>query len=116
MIYRILIDTVAHEVDATTQTVREYPSGTNLRGAFTAGLSEGLDDIPNPEITNPRARFYFTEAGWRKYGRPMYAAARQRGHTIRVIRRKNPAKSQIVYQDAYQVAILPAPAKRSTKR
>jgi hypothetical protein len=85
MIYRILIDTVAHEVDETTQIEREYPSGTNLRGAFTAGLSEGLDDIPYPRITNPRACFYFTEAGWQKYGRPMYAAARQRGHTIREI-------------------------------
>jgi hypothetical protein len=116
MIYRILIDTVAYELNDTTHTVYEYPSGTNLRGAFTAGLSEGLDDIPFPHITNPRARFYFTEAGWQKYGRPMYAAARQRGHTIRVIRRKNPTKSQIVYQDSYQVAILPAPAKRSSKR
>jgi len=45
-------------------------------------------------------------------GRHMYAAARQRGHTIRLIRRKNPAKSQIVYQDAYQVAILPASRQR----
>jgi hypothetical protein len=113
MIYRILIDTVAHEFDDATQTAHEYPSGTNLRGAFTAGLSEGLDDIPYPHITNPRARFYFTEAGWQKYGRPMYAAALQRGHTIRVVRRKNPAKSQIVYQDAYQVAILPTSAKHS---
>jgi hypothetical protein len=63
-------------------------------------------------ITNPRTRFYFTEAGWQKYGRQMYAAARQRGHTIRIIRRKNPAKSQIVYQDAYQVALLPGRARR----
>ena len=107
MIYRILIDTLVYEMDATTQTMCERPSGTNLRGAFTAGLSQGLGDIPFPRITNSRARFYFTEAGWRKYGRHMYAAARQRGHSIRVIRRKNPLKSQIVYRDAYQVAILP---------
>jgi hypothetical protein len=107
MIYRILIDTIRHEIDATTQTVLEFPSGTNLRGAFSAGLSEGLDDLPYPQLTNPRARFYFTEAGWQKYGRNMYAAARRRGHAIRVIRRKNPDKSQIVYEDDYQLAILP---------
>jgi hypothetical protein len=107
MIYRILIDTIRHEIDSTTQKSLEFPSGTNLRGAFAAGLSEGLDDLPYPQFTNPRARFYFTEAGWQKYGRNMYAAARRRGHTIRVIRRKNPDKSQIVYEDEYQVAILP---------
>jgi hypothetical protein len=112
MIYRILIDTVAHTFDDDMQTMHEFPSGTNMRGAFTAGLSEGLDDIPYPRISNPRARFYFTEAGWQKYGRPMSAAARQRGHIVRVIRRKNPASSQIVYRDAYQVAILPPPSKR----
>src|SRR5262245_47225264 len=111
MIYRILIDTLTYELDATTKTVRERPSGTSLRGAFTAGLSQGLGDIPFPRITNSRARFYFTEAGWQKYGRHMYAAARQRGHIIRVIRRKNPVQSQIVYRDAYQVAILPVPPK-----
>jgi hypothetical protein len=108
MIYRILIDTINYELDETTQNLQEVPSGTNLRGVFTAGLGEGFGDIPNPNLTNPRVRFYFTEAGWQKYGRNVYAAARRRGHTIRVIRRKNPAKSQIVYQDAYQVAILPA--------
>ena len=107
MIYRILIDTVKYEMDATMKRVLEYPSGTNLRGVFTAGFSQGLDDIPFPHLTNPRARFYFTEAGWQKYGRRVYAAARKRGHTIRLIRRKNPAKSQIVYEDVYQVAILP---------
>jgi hypothetical protein len=74
---------------------------------FTAGLSEGLGDIPFPRITNPRARFFFTEAGWKRYGRHVYAAARRRGHRIRLIRRKNPAPSQVVYRDAFQVAVLP---------
>lgn len=106
MIYRILIDSIAYETHAASQELIR-PSGTGLRGVFTAGLSQGLDDIPYPRITNPRARFYFTEAGWRKYGRNVYAAARQRGHAIRVVRRKNPPKSQVVYRDDYQVAILP---------
>lgn len=116
MIYRILIDTIATEFDNATNEMHEYPSGTNLRGAFSAGRSEGLDDIPYPKLTNPRARFYFTEAGWKKYGRPLCDTARRRGHTIRLVRRKNPAKSQVVYRDAHQVAILPASAKRSGER
>jgi hypothetical protein len=107
MIYRILIDTVAYQHDPATQVLHMAPSGTRLRGVFTAGFSQGLADIPFPRITNPRARFYFTEIGWDTYGRHVAAAARQHGHTVRVIRSKNPDRSQIVYQDDYQLAILP---------
>lgn len=107
MIYRLLIDTVTHTFDPAAGVWRELPSGTRLRGAFSAGLSEGLDDIPLPRLDNPRARFYFTEAGWKRYGRNVYAAARRRGHRTRLIRRKNPAPSQVVYRDPYQLAVLP---------
>src|SRR5215211_9533148 len=79
MIYRILIDTVAYQHDPITRQLYSVPSGTRLRGVFTAGFSEGLADIPYPRITNPRARFYFTEIGWRTYGRHVSAAARHHG-------------------------------------
>lgn len=107
MIYRLLIDTITHTFDPATGTWRVLPSGTNLRGVFMAGLSEGFEDIPFPRLDHPRARFYFTETGWKRYGRNVYAAACRRGHRIRLIRRKNPARSQIVYSDPFQVAILP---------
>ena len=86
--------------------------GTCSRGV-RAGLSQGLGDIPFPRITNTRARFYFTEAGWQKYGRHMYAAARQRGHSIRVIRRKNPLKSARLRQPTIVAAQRLAPIPRS---
>ena len=70
MIYRLLIDTITSTFDAETGQWRDHPSQTNLRGVFTAGLSEGLGDIPYPRITNPRARFFFTEAGWKRYVPP----------------------------------------------
>lgn len=108
MIYRILADTTAYVTDPATGELRQVPAGTDMRGVFTAGVSDGLGDIPFPRLSNPRARFYFTEAGWQKYGRHVYTAAVRRGHAVRVIRRKNPARSQIVYEDRYQVAILPA--------
>lgn len=107
MIYRLLIDSVSYRYDPATGACDELPSGTRLRGVFTAGLSEGLGDIPFPRLDNPRARFYFTEAGWKRYGRHVYAAARRRGHRVRLIRRKNPAPSQVVYRDPFQVAVLP---------
>lgn len=107
MIYRILVDTKEHFWDEASKQWLWRPSGTKLRGVFMAGLSEGLGDIPFPHITSPRARFYFTELGWKQYGRHVYNAAIRHGHAVRVIRRKNPRESRVVYRDPYQVAILP---------
>lgn len=111
MIYRILADATAYITDPETNEQRCIPAGTDLRGVFMAGVSEGMGDIPFPRLSNPRARFYFTEKGWQKYGRHVYAAALYQGHAVRVIRRKNPARSQIAYQDEFQVAILPQRAR-----
>jgi hypothetical protein len=70
-------------------------------------LQNGQFDMKLPRITNARARFYFTEAGWERVGRSVAANARQEGRVVKVIRRKNPETSQIVYQDELQVAIIP---------
>jgi hypothetical protein len=59
-----------------------------------------------PLIQNPRARFYFTERGWDKVGRFVARDAREKGFVMRVIRRKNPSASQVVYQDDVQIALL----------
>jgi hypothetical protein len=63
--------------------------------------------LRSPNIANRRARFYFTERGWRKVGRHVAGEARRIGHIVKVIRRKEPARSQVVYRDALQVALLP---------
>ena len=65
-----------------------------------------LHGLCAPLIQNSRARFYFTERGWDKVGRFVAAHARKKGFLMRVIRRKNPPASQIVYQDALQMALL----------
>jgi hypothetical protein len=104
MIYRILADskiTVRHEATKAWITI---PAGP-LMGGFMAGL-EGFA-LNMPDIKNPRTRFYFTEKGWREVGRFVVAEARREGHRVRVWRRKNPLRSQVVYQDKLQVAILP---------
>ena len=69
-------------------------------------------DLKMPNIANPRARFYFTEAGWDQVGKAVAANARREGRVVRVIRRKNPEASQVVYQDALQVAIVPLKRRR----
>jgi hypothetical protein len=88
MIYRILID---------------HP-------ANIWGMCPG--ELRAPNIANRRARFYFTERGWQKIGRFVATEARRAGHVVKVIRRKQPSRSQIVYRDNLQVAILPCRAER----
>ena len=105
MIYRILAETYDIVLDEAAQSWVRTSAG--LRGAFSAGVDQGFGEVPTPHPTNPRVRFYFTEVGWKRFGQGVLTAAREQGRMVRVIRRKNPRKSQIVYQDAYQVAILP---------
>jgi hypothetical protein len=79
-----------------------------LMGAFNAGVADGAwGDLPMPMLSNPRVRFWFTERGWRAYGLRVAAEARASGRAFRVVRRKNPAKSMVVYRDDWQVALLP---------
>ncbi len=109
MIYRV--------VGESTQWVWSEASGAmeidlvspgQLVGAFNAGFAfDAWGDLPMPYLTNPRVRFWFTERGWRAYGLQVAAAARASGRTYRVMRRKNPAKSKVVYRDDWQVALLP---------
>ena len=90
-----------------------YRLKLNLRGKGVVALFYGDImhqlgfDGPRHTKVNPRARFYFTEKGWELYGRQVQSLATKQGFDPRVERRKNPKRSQIVYEDAYQVAILP---------
>jgi hypothetical protein len=74
-----------------------------------AELGKLMDEcgLDGPKVSNKRARFYFTEKGWRVAGRRLASEARKHGHTVKCIRRKNPRQSQVVYRDELQVAILP---------
>jgi hypothetical protein len=79
-----------------------------LMGAYNAGVvGEAWGDLPMPMLSNPRVRFWFTERGWRVYGLRVAAEARASGRVFRVIRRKNPPRSMVVYRDDWQVALLP---------
>ena len=76
-------------------------------------------ELPGPSISNRRARFYFTELGWQRIGRFVATNAGRRGYVVKVIRRKQPSRSQIVYRDDLQVAILPrrfSPSNEQTCR
>jgi hypothetical protein len=82
-----------------------------LRGAMLAMIGD-FGDLKAPHVTNPRARFWFTEAGWKEYGRCMVADAHRCGRTFRLLVRKNPPRSAVVYRDKWQLALLPVKGKR----
>src|SRR5580704_19308573 len=83
---------------------REYQRMTGAGDCF--GNIMFARGLRAPLIQNPRARFYFTERGWDKVGRFVASDAWKKGFLMRVIRRKNPPASQIVYQDDFQIALL----------
>jgi hypothetical protein len=115
VIYRILSDRGEFVVDpARTEDSDDawvwQPTRTEQGGVDRASVD--WRDLPSPDLTNPRARFYFTEEGWQRYGRHVYQSALDAGHQLTVIRRKNPDPSQVVYRDRWQVAILPRKPRR----
>ncbi|MEJ2375193.1 MAG: hypothetical protein P8Y71_07115 [Pseudolabrys sp.] len=79
----------------------------SLRGIETFGAEMDRRGLRAPPLSQPRARFYFTERGWAQVGRHVAAAARRDGYVVKVIRRKQPRRSQVVYRDDLQVALLP---------
>lgn len=113
MIYRILTGVID---EYWSWSEKEYVRvELPLRGAGAPlGAMMWELHLPAPDFDNPRARFWFTEQGWDRVGRALVAEGRRRGYVIKVIRRKNPRRSQIVYQDDLQLALLPlkAPGRR----
>ena len=109
MIYRVVGESgewVWSEKSGALEISRTDTS--RLMGAFNAGIAVGAwGDLPMPGLSNPRVRFWFTERGWRAYGLQVAAEARASGRPFRVLRRKNPPKSMVVYRDDWQVALLP---------
>lgn len=105
MIYRVIAESTYRAWPEPGAEPVEVPGP--LCGAFMAAV-DGWHDLPMPtHLQHPRARFWFTEAGWRRYGRQVAAAAGASGRTYRVLRRKNPPASAVVYRDRWQVAVLP---------
>ena len=112
MIYRIIGETERYRwaKDDDGYDVVKRETGT-LAGAMIAGFGT-FGDLKAPPVRNHRARFWFTEAGWEKYGRDVMADAMRSGRVYRLLRRKNPPGSAVVYRDKWQVAVLPLGKKK----
>ena len=108
MIYRVVGESSEWVWSEESGALEVSLSPGRLMGAFNAGVADGAwGDLPMPGLSNPRVRFWFTERGWRAYGLRVAAEARASGRAFRVIRRKNPPKSMVVYRDDWQIALLP---------
>lgn len=89
-----------------------------VSGAGYGRLADIMDEhgLHGPSLENRRARFYFTERGWEKVGRYVVAEAERLGHVVKVVRRKEPDTSRVIYEDELQVALLPAARSGPTAR
>lgn len=71
--------------------------------------------MPAPRRLSKNTRFYFTEEGWRRYGRKTVAACLTVGQRYRVIRIKEKSVD-IVYRDDVQVAVRPKKSRQVRAR
>jgi hypothetical protein len=108
LIYRVVGESTVWVWSEESGAMEVSPGPGPLMGAWSAGIARNAwDDLPMPNLKNPRVRFWFTERGWRVYGLRVAAEALGSGRTYRVVRRKNPPRSMVIYRDEWQVALLP---------
>ncbi len=95
-------------------------SGERVRFEKT-GIMGGTNYIVDSQWTlmnaprralHKNCRFYFTEAGWKMYGRPTVIACQQTGQAYRIVTLKEKSVD-IFYRDEIQVAVRP---KKKTSR
>jgi hypothetical protein len=120
-----LIDQMSAEIyDNMIKAMQER--GEGIDKSLTRFWKSGLMGFGHELVTeawiqmnNPRrtlfknCRFYFTEAGWRQYGRPTVRACQQTDQQYRVISIKEHSVD-VVYRDEFQVAVRPKKKKAST--
>lgn len=115
LIQELAIDSYHHVVRVLEQQgalseeylrmIRYQKSGLMAVGNDT--VAQAWDRMPIPQRSiNRNCRFYFTEVGWRQYGRPTVAACQATGQRYRVLRIKENAVD-VVYRDTVQVAVRP---------
>jgi len=80
---------------------------TGLMGFGNEVVTEAWVHMPSPKRSlYKNCRFYFTEAGWRRFGRSTIIACQKTNQEYRVLRIKEKSVD-VVYRDEYQVAVRP---------
>lgn len=118
MLHRIQINGIPRDAQGARdlynlfsgQSIEMLADACELRGPSCSPRLRRLmveAELFSPKLTNLRARFYFTDLGWHRIGARLLHEARALGYVVKYTRRKSLRKSQVVYQDEYQVALLP---------
>jgi len=80
---------------------------TGLMGFGNEVVTEAWVQMPSPKRSlYKNCRFYFTEAGWRRFGRSTIIACQQTNVEYRGLRIKEKSVD-VIYRDEYQVAVRP---------
>ena len=116
--YRVFIESLRQSAsDPDVDLKREYPRfwKTGLMGYGNPAVWDAWLDMNSPRRpVNRNARFYFTEEGWRRYGRKTIEVCQQVGQRYRVLRVKE-NEVDVIYRDEYQVAVRPKKKSRDKK-
>ena len=101
--YRSFMESVRQSVDDPDYSiVKDNPRfrKSGLTGFGHPAVWDAWGQMNNPRWSiNRNVRFYFTEEGWRRYGRKTIDVCQQIGQRYRVIRIKENAVD-VVYRDA----------------
>lgn len=94
MIYRLLVeDDWFHD--------RLKPAG-NIMGQQMCALGLGG---AKKWYWQTNCKFFFTEKGWKEVGKKLAGEAIRAGLQIKILKLKNPKRSEILYKDAMQVVV-----------
>jgi hypothetical protein len=108
--YRRFIEATQRSIDDPDYRIekdnpRFWKSG--LAGFGNPVIWDAWGQMNSPRYpVNKNTRFYFTEEGWRRYGRKTIEVCQQVGQRYRVIRIKENSVD-VIYRDEVQVAVRP---------
>jgi hypothetical protein len=112
--YQQMIDAIEQAGQPVDRTLTRYWK-SGLMGYGNETVMGTWSSLNNPRrALFKNARFFFTEAGWRRYGRPTIDACQRTGQHYRVIAIKEHS-IDIVYRDEFQVAIRPRKRRDPTR-
>lgn len=115
--HRYLIEAIRKKYDEPEYEVKkEYPRfwKSGLMGYGHPEVWDAWGQLNSPRRpVNRNARFYFTEEGWRRYGRKTVEACQQVGQRYRVLRIKENSVD-VIYRDEFQVAVRPKRKRKDT--
>jgi hypothetical protein len=108
--YRNFIEALRQRIDDPHYNIeKEYPRfwKSGLMGFGNPVVWDAWQQMNSPRRpVNRNARFYFTEEGWRRYGRETIEVCQQVGQRYRVLRIKENVVD-VIYRDEFQVAVRP---------